>query len=134
MISLDGIVVTPLGRPILILFVVCLLGACLGHVTQVWQGGWLPYRFAPLPLNAYWTSLTFLDPIAAVLLLWRPRAGLVLTLVIITSDVAVNFFARFYLGFHLGTLALSLQSLFFVAVVAAMLYVRKHRTVTTATI
>lgn len=116
----------PLGRPVLLLFSLCLLGAFLGHIIQVWQGGWLPYRFAPLPLNIYWTSLTLLDPLAAVLLLWRPLAGLLLALLIIASDVAVNFFARFYLGFHLGTFALSLQSLFFLAVVAGVLHVRKH--------
>jgi hypothetical protein len=118
----------PLGRPILILFSLCLLGACLGHVIQIWQGGWLPYRFAPLPLNAYWAALTFLDPLAAVLLLWRPRTGLLLAVLIITSDVAINYFARFYLGFHLGTVALFLQLLFLIAVVAAMLYVRTHQT------
>ena len=124
----------PLGRPILILFSLCLLGACIGHVIQVWQGGWLPYRFAPLPLNAYWTALTFLDPLAAILLLCRPRAGLLLALLIITSDVALNFFARFYLGFHLGTFALALQLLFFLAVVTATLYVRTRETAATPTI
>ncbi|HWY52012.1 MAG TPA: hypothetical protein VNW72_11075 [Chthoniobacterales bacterium] len=118
----------PLSRPILILFSLCLLGAGLGHVIQVWHGGWLPYRFAPLPLNTYWTTLTFLDPLAAVLLLWRPRTGLVLALLIIASDVAINYFARFYLGVHLGTIVLSLQLLFLVAVAAAMLYVRMHQT------
>jgi hypothetical protein len=118
----------PLGRPILILFSLCFLGACLGHAIQVWQGGWLPYRFAPLPLNAYWTALTFLDPLAAVLLLWRPRIGLILALFIIASDVAINYLARFYLGFHLGTIALSLQLLFLAAVVAAVLYVRTRPT------
>ncbi len=124
----------PLGRPVLFLFALCLLGASVGHATQVWQGGWLPYRFAPLPLNAYWTALTFLDPFAAILLLCLPRSGLLLALVIITSDVAINFFARFYLGFHLGALALVLQSLFFLAVVIATLYVRTHETAATPTI
>jgi len=121
-----------LGRPILGLLAFCLLGAGLGHVFQLWQGGWLPYRFAPLSLNAYWTALTFLDPIAAILLLWRPRIGLILALLIIISDVAINFFARFYLGFHLSTLALTLQSFFLVAVVSVILYVRAHQTVATS--
>jgi hypothetical protein len=124
----------PLGRPVLALLALCLLSACFGHVIQVWQDGWLPYRFAPLPLNVYWTALTFLDPIAAVLLLWRPLAGLILGLLIISSDIAINFFARFYLGFHLATLALALQSLFFAAVVSAIPYVRRHQTVATPTI
>jgi hypothetical protein len=124
----------PLGRPVLILFSLCLLGACIGHLIQVWQGGWLPYRFAPLSLNAYWTALTIFDPLAAILLVCRPRAGLFLALLIITSDVALNFFARFYLGFHLSTLALALQLLFFLAVVVATFYVRTHETVATPAI
>jgi hypothetical protein len=89
----------------------------------MWRHGWLPYRFAPLPLNAYWSALAFFDALVAILLLCRPRAGLFLALLIITSDVALNMFARFYLGLHLRTVALSLQSLFFIAVVATALYV-----------
>jgi hypothetical protein len=38
----------------------------------------------------YWTSLTVLDPLAAVLLFVRPRVGIVLTVAIITSDVLHN--------------------------------------------
>jgi hypothetical protein len=107
------------------LFAVCFLGACAVHVIDLWRHGWLPYHFAPLPLNAYWTALTFLDAFAAVLLLWRPRAGLALTLLIITSDVALNLFARFYLRLPLRPLALTLQVLFFAAVVVATLYARR---------
>jgi hypothetical protein len=118
-----------LGRPILLLLAFCLLGAGFGHVIQLWQGGWLPYRFAPVSLNAYWTALTFFDPLAAVLLLWRPRIGLIAALLIISSDVAINFFARFYLGFHLSTLALALQSTFLVAIIVVISYARTHQTV-----
>src|SRR5712691_4219596 len=112
--------VPSLPRSVLILFAVCLLGACAVHVIDLWQHGWLPYHFAPLPLNAYWTSLTFFDAFAALLLLRQPRIGLALTLLIIGSDVALNLFARFYLRLQLRPLALSLQVLFLVAVVAAM--------------
>jgi hypothetical protein len=91
----------------------------------LWQHGWLPYRFAPLPLNAYWTSLTFLDAFAAVLLLWQPRIGLALALLIIASDVALNLFARFYLRLHLRPVALALQLLFFIALFAGTLFGRR---------
>src|SRR5437870_5729256 len=114
-----------LERPVLIVFAFCLAGACVVHVWDLWQHGWLPYRFAPLLLNAYWTALTLLDALAAALLLLRPRAGLALTLLIVASDVAFNLFARFYLDLHLRTVALSLQVVFFVAVVAATLYARR---------
>jgi hypothetical protein len=48
------------------------------------------YGGAPILTRIYWTSLTFLDPLAAVLLFFRPRAGILLTLAIIVSDVAHN--------------------------------------------
>jgi hypothetical protein len=84
----------------------------------------VPYHFAPLALNACWTALTFFDALAAVLLLWQPRTGLALALLIITSDVTLNLFAHFYLRLHLKPLTLSLQVIFFVAVVAAISYAR----------
>ncbi len=114
-----------LTRPVLILFAVCFLGACAVHVFDLWRHGWLPYHFAPLPLNAYWTALTFLDALVAALLFWLPRIGLALAILIITSDVALNFFAQFYLHLHLRSAALSLQFLFLVAVLAATFYARR---------
>jgi len=48
-----------------------------------------------LPLNVYWTVLAFVDALAALLLLVRPRARLALTLLVIVSDVSFNLFARF---------------------------------------
>jgi hypothetical protein len=109
----------------MILFALCLLGACAVHVADLWQHGWLPYHFAPFPLNAYWTVLTFLDPIAAALLLLRPRTGLAFALLIIASDVMLNLFARFYLHLHLHSFALSLQMLFLVAIVATTFHARR---------
>jgi membrane protein HdeD len=109
-------------RLIAIGFAICLFVACATHIVDVLRHGWLPYRFAPEPLNVYWTSLTFLDAIAAILLLSRPSFGLVVTLVIILSDVVLNLFARFGLGLHLRSLPLILQCLFLVIVVLATLY------------
>jgi len=114
-----------LSRPVLIVFSVCLAVACAVHLADLWRHRWLPYRFAPLPLNAYWTALTFFDALAAVLLLWPPRTALALALLIITSDVALNLFAHFYLRLHLQPLALSLQVIFFIAVVAAAFFPRR---------
>jgi len=114
-----------LARPVLILFAVCFFGACGVHVFDLWRHGWLPYRFAPLALNAYWTALTFFDALAAMLLLWQPRIGLALALLIIISDVALNLFARFNLGLHLRPLSLLLQTLFLIAVVAATFHGRR---------
>jgi hypothetical protein len=85
-------------RLVAIVFAICLIGACAVHIADLLRHGWLPYRFAPRPLNVYWTSLTFFNGLAAFLLLCSMRIGLFLTLVIIASDVAFNLFARFGLG------------------------------------
>jgi hypothetical protein len=64
--------------------------ATICHVLDIVRGGWLPYTKYALGLNVFWTSLTFLDPVAIVLLVKRRRVGLVLALLIISVDVAVN--------------------------------------------
>ncbi len=50
----------------------------------------------------YWRSLTFLDPLAAMLLFVRPRVGVIATVLIISTDVGHNlgFFERFHLALN----------------------------------
>jgi len=77
-------------RAILAIYV-CAFGvgtAC--HVLDILRGGWLPYRTHALGLNLFWTALTFLDPLAILLLLYRRRAGLCLAVLIMLVDVGVN--------------------------------------------
>ena len=60
------------------------------HALDLIQLGWLPYDFRPLPFNIYWTSLTFLDPLAAVLIWVRERWGIALGAAIMASNLLVN--------------------------------------------
>lgn len=94
------------SRPIFLLFSACLIGACIIHILDIWRHGWF-------------------DALAAVLLLFAPRAGLMLALIIIASDVALNMFARFYLGLSLRSYFLVCQCAFLFAVVAVMFYARR---------
>ena len=57
------------------------------HSFDIALGGWLPYDFRPMPFNIYWTSLVFLDPLAAVLIWARERWGAVLGVAIMASNV-----------------------------------------------
>lgn len=68
----------------------CLAVGTVSHGADVLRAGWLPAPHLPLGVNLYWTSLTFFDPLAAVLLVVAPRAGLLLTVAIMVSDVAIN--------------------------------------------
>jgi hypothetical protein len=73
------------------LYAVCLLGATFNHASMLWQHEFFwDYGGVPPATQAFWTSLTFLDPTAVVLLFLWPTAGAWLTLAIIITDVAHN--------------------------------------------
>ena len=72
--------------------------AGLTHARDMWRWGWLPYDWVPLPANVFTTSLVVWDPLAAGLLLWRPRAGVALALLIMVANVAVNSYTVSALG------------------------------------
>ncbi|MBN3808690.1 hypothetical protein [Paraburkholderia sp. Ac-20347] len=76
------------------LFAVCLLAATFNHVHAILQNGWLwDYGYGnriALASKIYWDALTFLDPLAALLLFVKPRLGIWLTVSIIFSDVVHN--------------------------------------------
>ena len=80
-----------LARSLIIrsVYAACLAGATVNHVRSVLAQGWLPEHL-PWPTAAYWSSLTLLDPLAALLLFIRPRIGVAATIAIITSDVVHN--------------------------------------------
>ena len=65
------------------------VGTCT-HLENAWRAGLVPLPHQPLAFNLYWKSLTALDPLAAILLVLRPRAGIILGGVIMVSDVSIN--------------------------------------------
>jgi hypothetical protein len=74
-----------------VIYAICLLGGMSTHVATLWQHGlFWDYGGVPLLTRVYWTLLTFLDPLAAILLFVYPRVGLFATLAIISTDVAHN--------------------------------------------
>ena len=77
-------------RIVVSLWVCAFVVGTVCHVLDIVQGGWLPYRRYALGLNLFWTALTFADPLAALLLIYRRRAGVCVALSIISIDVAVN--------------------------------------------
>jgi len=103
----------------------------------MWQGGWLPYDWAPLPLNVFWTTLVAWDPLAAGLLLWRPRVGVALALLLMVVDVAVNSSVTYGLGSvdWYANVPLQLQTLFlgFVAGAAPLIWLSAGRAACAAT-
>ena len=96
-------------QKVLVFQAACFLEAAVGHLLDFYQRGWLPYRHAPLPLAIFWSTLAPLDLLAVWWLLRRPRAGLVLGTLIMVSDVAVNSYAKYALGYQGGYWDVSAQ-------------------------
>ena len=79
-----------------ILFACCLFIATANHIRAdvshglLWDYGYGPSTY--LASRIFWGGLTFFDPLAALLLFIKPRAGIVLTVAIILVDVTHNTF------------------------------------------
>ncbi len=97
-----------------VVFLLCLFLAIGGgvHVYDNIAGGFLPYDFAPRWLNIYWSALGIFDLLAVYLLIRRRRLGLVLTLVILTTNVIFNSHANYTLEILNNSLALQMKTLF----------------------
>ncbi len=67
------------------------------HVVQLVGSGFDPYPHLPGWLRTYFVALTILDPLAAVLLARRTRAGVVLAVMVLGSDAFANGWANYVL-------------------------------------
>ena len=69
----------------------CLLVGAANHArTLLRHGLFWDYGGVGWASSAYWTSLTLLDAVAAALLFIRPRAGIIVTVLIIVTNVIHN--------------------------------------------
>lgn len=75
---------------ILVVWIVGFLIGTTTHVLDLVAGGLETYAEFPTALRLFWVSLTVIDPITAALLALRRRAGIVLALIVILADIAVN--------------------------------------------
>ncbi|MDS7933207.1 hypothetical protein RMB03_10735 [Acinetobacter sp. V91_7] len=103
------------------IYALCLIGAGFNHLqTVLMHGLFWDYNNAPLFTCIYWTSLTFIDPLAAILLFYRPRIGLILTFLIIFSDVIHNTWITLKVGRDLLNYMYISQFLFLVFVLCTI--------------
>ena len=73
------------------IYAVCLFGATFNHARLLVQHGlFWDYGGVPLASSVLWTSLTALDPLAAILLFVCQNIGVVMTGLIIVVDVVHN--------------------------------------------
>jgi hypothetical protein len=88
-----------------VVFAIYIFGFAYGtrnHIIDIQQDGLLGYTYVPLPINIYWTLLTFLDPLAIILLLFFPFPGMALSVLIMITDLAVNISVTLYYYFQTG--------------------------------
>ncbi len=79
-----------LPRALILVLVGGLLVGTTSHGFDLARAGAIPLPEQPLGFNIYWTSLVILDPLGALLLVFRPHWGVLAVLGIMASDVAVN--------------------------------------------
>lgn len=86
------------GRGIQIVWAAGFLVGATSHILDLAAGGVVTYAGFPPAPRAFWVSLTLVDPLAVVLVLLRRRAGVLLGLAIILSDITVNWTVYFTVG------------------------------------
>lgn len=89
---MNGLRVSNYPRTVTLIFVVytvCFLVGTYTHTAGLVRRGFLALP-VPLAIGVFWDALTLLDPLAAALLWWCPKAGIRLALAIMAADVCVN--------------------------------------------
>jgi hypothetical protein len=85
-----------------VIYAACLIGAMYVHLDLHFRSGVVLGDLAtfgyPLFSRLYWSALTLLDPLAAVMLFVRPRAGLLLAAAIIVSNVTHNSWILYWMN------------------------------------
>ena len=83
-------------KTILIMQSIAMLSGMTTHLIWIINNGFLSENYnAPFFTRFFLDSLTFIDPIAAILLIIKPKTGIWLTFVIIIIDVVHNFIVCF---------------------------------------
>lgn len=84
-------------RVVAAMIVLVLTYGTVVHVLQLVISRLDPYPDLPGWLRTYFVSLTILDPLAAVLLAYRTRAGVLLAVTVLVSDAVTNGWANYVL-------------------------------------
>lgn len=102
-----------------LIYALCLAGASYNHARIVAAHGILwDYGGLPPFVCFFWTALTFIDPLAVILLMTTPLIGLALAVAIIVSDVAINSWVGLTYGIDIASF--SAQALFLIFVMSTV--------------
>lgn len=80
----------PFWRLVQLVWILGFLVGTTTHVIDLIARGLDAYEDYTPPVRVFWASLTVLDPLTVVLLALRRPVGVILGLVVILADIAVN--------------------------------------------
>jgi hypothetical protein len=78
------------NRVLVGIYAFCFLVAACNHLNDFRVGGWLPYTYAPIYLNIFWTAHIFFYLIIIFLLFWRVKSGILLAVIVVEIGLFVN--------------------------------------------
>jgi hypothetical protein len=94
---------------ILTIQAICMSIGASTHILWIIENGFFSRNINhPFISTIFWDSLTFIDIIAALLLIFRPRLGILFTLTIITIDVIHNNLILFIYNQHINNIGIKL--------------------------
>lgn len=83
-------------RLLLLVYATCFLIGGLQHWLDIFNGGLFPYQSLPQVLNIYLTLLAAVDMVISVMLFIRPVAGIWLAMLIMASDLPIDFYSSYF--------------------------------------
>ena len=80
-----------LALAIRIVYTFCLAVGTYNHAVILIRHGW-DWNYGGMPIGTvvFWTSLTLLDPLVAILLFLKPKPAVITLVILMVSDVANN--------------------------------------------
>ena len=110
-------------RIILAIQCLAMLGGASTHVLWIFENGIFAHNTNhPFVSTIFWDCLSFVDIIAALFLLIRPKWGVVLTLFIITIDVIHNNVLLLLYKQHIGDIGLLIWATKYWMLIAQLLF------------
>ncbi len=89
--TLPGIV-----KLFLLIYATCFLIGGLQHWVDIFNAGLFPYHSLPRLFNIFLTLLAAVDVIVSIMFFIRPIIGLSLAILIMASDLFVDFYASYF--------------------------------------
>ena len=108
---------------ILTIQTICMLIGASTHILWIVENGFFSHNVNhPFISTIFWDSLTFIDIIAAFLLILRPKIGILFTVIIITIDVIHNNLILFIYNQHINNIGIQLWAIKYWMLIGQLLF------------